>query len=133
MIRAIMDGRVYSIENKTSENGKEYTVASLRDSFKNSKGEWESRFVTIRTFGENGKTLQGMKAGTSVLVMGELSVSAWKDKENSPRANISMMVNSITRPTTDKVEATEAEEDVPVVQPNKLVKAGKAVFLDSED
>jgi len=133
MIRAIMDGRVYSIENKTSENGKEYTVASLRDSFKNSKGEWESRFVTIRAFGENGKTLQGMKAGTSVLVMGELSVSAWKDKENSPRANISMMVNSITRPTTDKVEATEAEEDVPVVQPKKLVKAGKAVFLDSED
>jgi single-stranded DNA-binding protein len=117
-ITASMDGRLYSMEKKTSKGGREYVTAVLRDSVKDQEGNWTSRFVNIVAFGSDAEYIASQPEGTSLIVDGPFSMEVRKDKDGnfSPRGKI--VVSMVRRPETsrvkDGVEPNEVVEDSPV-------------------
>ena len=109
MMRALLTGILYgSPAIRTSQAGKDFTTAKLRADGKDGATVWAS----LVAFGELAERLAKLPAGAALAVSGRAELSAWLDKNDEPKAGLSLVVDELAtlkakpKPRTPRPAAT---------------------------
>ncbi len=91
-------GRVFSFEQKVSENSLEYTDLriSVMRHYKNYQGQYETDYFRIPLFDSNHKKAQDyFRKGMGIAIKGRLEVSKWVDENDKNRSNINIVAERV--------------------------------------
>lgn len=88
-----------------------FTVAS-NSTRKNRDGEYDNTFVRCAVFGRQGDVIaQRFQKGQPIIVSGELSTSAWKDKQGQDRTSVEMSVQNFSFTLQDRFQNQSLGQD----------------------
>ena len=88
-----------------------FTVAS-NSTRKNREGEYDNTFVRCTVFGRQGDVIvQRFQKGQPIIVSGELSTSAWKDKQGQDRTSVEMSVQNFSFTLQDRSQNQSSGQD----------------------
>jgi len=91
-------GRVYSFEQKESDNGTKYTDlrVSVMRPYKNYQGQYDTDYFRIPLFENNHKKAQEyFRKGMGIAIKGRLEMNHWKDENDKGRANVNIVAEQV--------------------------------------